>query len=203
MPGLVAALHLRYPKLGISVEDGLGEQLVPRLLEGKLDVVVGRLPASELPEGFQVVELPGAQAAVFVRKGHALTRRTVKLKELANWDFIGFAGDDLGRSQSEQFFGNLGLKAPRTILRSSSLESLLTVVSKSDNLVLLSDMFEQRAAMASLERLRLEQPLWPIKLGICFHRQSLELAPMRTLLELASDESAVDALLEGQAIRDA
>lgn len=201
MPGLVAALHLRYPKLEITVVDGLGEQMVSRLLEGKLDVVVGRLPATELPAGFQVEELPGAEAALFARRGHVLTRRTVALKELVNWDFIGFAGDDLGRWQSEQFFGSLDIKAPRTILRSSSLESLLTVVAKSESLVVLSDMFEQRASVAGLARVKLEQPLWRIKLGICFHRQSLELAPMRTLLELAANEAAVDALLQEAATR--
>ncbi len=202
MPGVIAALHLRFPKLGITVEDGLGEQLVPRLLEGKLDVVVGRLPAGELPEGYEVVELPSAETAVFVRKGHPLSRRTVALQELASWDFIGFTGDQLGRSQSEHFFGGLGLKVPRTVLMSSSLESLLTVVAKSNNLALLSDMFESRAALAGLERLVLDRPLWRISLGICFHRQSLELAPMRALMELAGNEAAVDALLQEHAFQD-
>lgn len=195
MPGLIAALHSRYPKLGITVEDGLGEQLVPRMLDGKLDVVVGRLPTGELPEGYQVVELPSAETAVFVRQGHPLSQRTVAVRELVDWDFIGFTGDDLGRSQSEHYFSDIDLKPPRTILKSTSLESLLTVVAKSDNLALLSDMFDQRAAVAGLQRLKLDRPLWRVKLGICFHRQSLELAPLRTLVELAGNETALEASL--------
>jgi DNA-binding transcriptional LysR family regulator len=195
MPGLIAALHLRYPKLGITVEDGLGEQLVPRLLEGKLDVVVGRMPPGELPDGYKVVALPSAEMAVFVRKGHPLSQRTVAVRELASWDFIGFTGDELGRSQSDQYFVGINLKPPRTILKSSSLEILLTAVTKSDSLALLSDMFEQRAAVAGLQRLQLDQPLWRVDLGICFHRQSLELEPLRTLLELAGNEAALETAL--------
>lgn len=193
MPGLIAALHLRYPKLGITVEDGLGEQLVPRLLEGKLDVVVGRLPPRELPEGYKVVELPSSQMAVFVRKGHPLSQRVVAVHELAGWAFIGFTGDELGRSQSDQYFAGIKLKPPRTVLMSSSLEILLTTVAKSDSLALLSDMLEQRAAIAGLERLKLDSPLWRVDLGICFHQQSLELEPLRTLLKLAGNEAAWEA----------
>jgi LysR family transcriptional regulator, regulator of abg operon len=193
MPGLIAELHLRYPKLEITVEDGLGEQLVLRLLEGKLDVVVGRMPTEELPEGYSAVELPSAETAVFVRKGHPLSQRTVAVGELESWDFIGFTGDELGRSQREQYFRGLGLKPPRMILKSSALETMLTVVAKSDNLALLSDMFEQRAGIAGLQRVQLDRPLWGVDLGICFHRQSLELAPFRTLLELVRNAAAPEA----------
>lgn len=185
MPGLVAALHLRYPQLRIRVEDGLGEKLVPRLLDGKLDVVMGRMPPGALPEGYQVVSLPSAEMVVFVRKDHPLAHREVEVRELASWDFIGFTGDELGRTQTDLYFRGLGMTPPRTILESSSLEILLTTVARSDSLALLSDMMQERAAVVGLQRLKLDQPLWRADLGICFHRQSLELEPMRTLLELA------------------
>jgi DNA-binding transcriptional LysR family regulator len=190
MPALISELHVRYPKLGITVEDGLGEQLVSQLLEGKLDVVVGRMPPTRLPDGYKVVELPSSEMGVFVRKGHPLAQRRVAIRELVDCEVIGFTGDELGRSQSEQYFDGKGLKAPRTILKSSTLEILLTAVAKSDTLALLSDMLEQRAAVAGLERVNLERPLWRVDMGICFHRQSLELEPMRTLLHLAGVEDA-------------
>lgn len=189
MPGLIAALHLRYPKLGITVEDGLGEQLIPRLLDGKLDVVVGRLPPGVLPEGYQVVALPSAEMAVYVRQGHPLSQRVVAVRELTNWEFIGFTGDDLGRSQSEHFFADFDLKPSRTVVKSSSLEILLTAVAKSDSLTLLSNMLEERAIASGLQRLKLDGPLWRVDMGICFHRQSLELEPMKTFLELAGVEA--------------
>lgn len=192
MPGLISALHVRYPRLGITVEDGLGEQLVPRLLDGKLDVVVGRMPLAALPDGYTVLELPRAEMAVYVREGHPLLERTVAVRELANWEFIGFSGDALGRSQSEQYFASHHLQTPRTILESSSLEILLAAVVNSESLALLSDMLEPRAAVAGLRRLELDQPLWAVALGICFHRQSLELEPLRTLLELAADKAGLE-----------
>lgn len=195
MPGLIAALHLRYPKLGITVEDGLGEQLVPRLLDGKLDVVVGRMPPEALPDDYKVVKLPSTEMAVFVRKGHPLSQRVVAVHELANWEVIGFTGDELGRSQRDRYFDGIGVKPPRTIVESSSLEILLTTVAKSDSLAVLLDMFEQRVAAAGLQRLKLDQPLWRVDLGICFHRQSLELEPLRTLLDLAGSDGAREALL--------
>ena len=92
--------------------------------------------------------------------------------------------------QCEQYFDSKNLNAPRTILKSSTLEILLTAVAKSDTLALLSDMLAQRAAAASLQRVELDQPLWRVDMGICFHRQSLELEPMRALLELAGVDPA-------------
>lgn len=189
MPGLVSELHLRYPKLEIKVEDGLGEKLVERLLEGKLDVVFGRMPPSAVPDGYELVELPSAEMTVFVRNGHPLSQRLVPVRELVEWEFIGFSGDALGQAQCASYFKNLNLLPPRTVLQSSSLEILLTAVAKSDNLALLSDMMEERAATAGLQRLRLDQPLWRADLGICFHRQGLESAPLRTLVELATNKA--------------
>ena len=188
MPDLIAALHLRYPRLRIVVEDGLGEHLVGRLLEGKLDVVMGRLPPAGLPEGYAVLDLPSAEMAVYARAGHPLAAREVALRELANWDFIAFTGDELGRSLGDQYFSSHQLRPPRTMLEASSLEILLTTVQRSDSLSLLSDALEPRARLAGLQRLNLDQPLWTVRLGICFHRNSLELQPLRTLLALAGAE---------------
>ena len=195
MPALIAALHLRYPMLGIKVEEGLGERLLARLLAGKLDVVVGRMPPGPLPEGYTLLDLPSAEMAVFVRKGHPLSQRVVPVSELEAWVFIGFSGDDLGHRQSELYFRKLKLKPPRTLLESSSLEVLLAAVATSDSLALLSDMFEPRAAVAGLQRVKLDQPLWRAELGICFHQQTLELEPMRTFLELAASSAPVETSL--------
>jgi DNA-binding transcriptional LysR family regulator len=107
--------------------------------------------------------------AAFLRKGHPLSRRQVAARELADCEVIGFAGDELGHRQSAQYFGNMNLKPPRTVLKSSTLKILLTAVAKSDTLALLSDLLEQRAAVAGLQRLKLDQPLWSVNMGICFH----------------------------------
>lgn len=190
MPALIAELHLRYPKLTITVEDGLGERLVPKLLSGKLDVVIGRMQPDKLPDSYKLLELPNAEMAAFVRSGHPLTQRIVGVRELGNCEVIGFTGDELGDQQRQQYFDSLNLKPPRTVLMSSTLDILLTAVIESNSIALLSDLLQQRAELAGLQRVELDQPLWRVNMGICFHPQSLELKPMRTLMQLAGVEAS-------------
>ncbi|HSW18171.1 MAG TPA: LysR family transcriptional regulator [Ramlibacter sp.] len=186
MPALLAALHARYPKLEITMHSGMADQLLPRLLDGQIDVMLGALPLEPLPPGYDVHELPAAEVRVFCRRGHPLTRLApVSLRQVAEHDFVGFSDDFESQRQAGLRFADTGLTAARTILRSSSLETLLATVAASDSLTLLSDLLLERAEAAGLQQLQLDAPLWRIRLGICYRAQSIELAPLRTLVDMA------------------
>lgn len=186
MPGLLAKLHALYPQLEISLHTGVAEQLTPRLLAGHLDVVFASLPPDPLPQGFASLHLLDAEMALFARKAHPLFRRApLKLKDLDACDFVGFADDQEFSRQAEALFGRKRLRPPRIILRSSSLETLLATVSASDSLAILPSLLAARASAEGLAPLELSQALWRIRVGISYRVESAELAPMKTLLEMA------------------
>lgn len=190
MPALVTQLNARFPRLEIYLHTGLAESLTPRLLDGQLDVVFAALPPQPLPEGFSTVSLPTANMVVFARTGHPLARKKrITLQDLLAWNFFGFSDDPESQRQTEIAFGAVGLRAPRMLLRSSSLETLLTATAASDSLTILNQLLTPRAKEVGLAPLRLVDPLWRIRMGISYRTQGQELAPVKALIQLAGSGS--------------
>ena len=190
MPSLLAALHAQYPQLEITLQSGLVTQLLPRLMDGTLDVLLGSLPPHSLPDKYCVQELPGSDVCVFCRHDHPLTQlENLQLGQLEQCDFIGFLQDHESERQLALRFVDMGLSAPRIILRTSSLETLLATVAASDSLTFLSDLLKDRATAAGLQQLRLDAPLWRIRLGVSYRTDAVEFVPLRSLLVLATGGS--------------
>jgi DNA-binding transcriptional LysR family regulator len=187
MPALLARLHAQFPQLEIVLQTGIADQLTPRLVNGELDIVFASVPRQPLPAGFVTAALPQADMTVFGRRAHPLARRrSVRLRDLAGYDFVGFADDVDFQRHAENAFGAAGMSVPRTILRSSSLDALIATVAASDSLVILADLLSGRVLDAGLSRLRLSEPLWRISMGIMYHEHSAELTPLRTMLDLSA-----------------
>jgi DNA-binding transcriptional LysR family regulator len=168
---------------------GIVEQLMPRLLNGTLDLVMSKMPAVPLPKGFSSIELSRSKMLVLARRSHPLQRKkTVPLKELCAYDFLGFAMNTGYIERLSQLFNARGLPAPTIILKTTSLESLLTVVEKSDNLIVLPDIDMDKEPFHALKPLRLDTPLWDIRLGVHYRTQIAEMAPLKLLLKALSEK---------------
>lgn len=185
MPAVLASLHKRFPRLEVSLQTGVADQLMPRLLEGDLDVVVAAGAGAALPAGFQTIALQQTAMLAFCRQGHALARRRrVPLRELGDCEFAGFSDDADAQHRLDTLFQQHGLRAPRVMLRSTSLATLLATAAVSDSLTILSDLLAPQAEAHGLRRLRLAESLWSLSMGISFRTQIAEMAPLQALLEL-------------------
>jgi DNA-binding transcriptional LysR family regulator len=194
MPSVLARLHEEFPHLEITLETGLGQPLLQRLLSGHLDVVLARMPTDPLPSGFSLVELAPTWNIVYSRGGHPLQkRRKVALQDLCTHEFVGFANDQEAVARSRTFFDGYGLPVPRVLLRVTSVEALLSVVAKSDCLAILPDMDIPELAALGLRRVRLAAPLWNVRVAVCYRTQIAEMAPMRALLDVVLGKRPVGA----------
>lgn len=186
MPQWLATLHARFPRLEIALHTGVSEYLTPQLLDGHLDVLVASTPREPLPAGFTTVPLAEVDMVVFARRDHALAgRRRPALAHVAGHDFVCFADDPEWQRQADAAFGAAGLKPPRVVLQSSSLEVLLAAVAASDSLALMSASLAPRAAASGLVPLRLPAPVWRIRMALSHRDQAAEFAPVRDLLAMA------------------
>jgi DNA-binding transcriptional LysR family regulator len=184
MPTLLAQLHKEFPSLGITMETGIVEQLIPRLLDGTLDVVMSKMPAVPLPKGFSFIELSKNKMVVLARRDHPLQRnKAVPLKELCAYDFLGFAMNKGYIEQLSHLFNTHNLPAPNIILKTTSFETLLTVVAKSDNLIVLPDIGMDKELFHALKPLRLDTSLWDMRFGVHYRTQIAEMAPLKFLLK--------------------
>jgi DNA-binding transcriptional LysR family regulator len=75
MPRALALLKQRSTSTNVQVTEGTSHTLLPQLWEGKVDLVVGRLPARTPSNGFEERELLEEQLLVVVGPKHPLARR--------------------------------------------------------------------------------------------------------------------------------
>jgi DNA-binding transcriptional LysR family regulator len=189
MPTVLARLHKEFPLLGITMETGIVDQLIPRLLNGTLDFVIAKMPTEPLPKGFSSIELSTKRMVVLARWNHPLRRiKPIPLKELCSYDFLGFAMNTGHVEQLSRFFNAHKLPAPSFILKTTSLESLLVIAAESDNLIILPDVDRDKKLFHAVKPLPLDTPLWDIRFGVCYRTQIAEMAPLKLLLKALSEK---------------
>lgn len=74
LPDSISFFRARYPQSEIIVNGGLTLRLLPRLLDGSIDLVIGPQPGGPLPTTVQATPLFTSENVVVVRKGHPLHR---------------------------------------------------------------------------------------------------------------------------------
>jgi LysR family pca operon transcriptional activator len=72
MPGVVARLSERRPELQVMVSQGLSEELIPDLIAGQLDLIVGRLYDPPSPDGLKRETLYQEPISVVAYPGHPI-----------------------------------------------------------------------------------------------------------------------------------
>ncbi len=105
LPLAIAEVLRTRPRLTIAVVEGTNEQLLPRLRDGELDMVVGRLAADRLRSGTDQVHLFDEKVALFVRPDHPLAgRRHLGFEELKPYGWILPPAEITLRRHIDQFF---------------------------------------------------------------------------------------------------
>jgi LysR family transcriptional regulator, regulator of abg operon len=74
LPEAIFFFRARYPQAEIFVHGGLPLKLLPRLLDGSIDLLIGPRPGIALPPSVHATALFVSQNAIVVRKGHPLQR---------------------------------------------------------------------------------------------------------------------------------
>ena len=85
LPDAIALLKKERPEVAISVVVGTYDILVPSLLVGDLDMVLGRLPEQGRSRALVYEEFYAEPVCLVTRRGHPLTRkRRLGLRDLSN-----------------------------------------------------------------------------------------------------------------------
>ena len=86
LPGVISFFMARFPACDIDVQGGLPSRLLPRLLEGTLDLVIGPKPGVDMRANIQSTPLFFSDNVIIVRKGHPLERaRSLREFGEAKW----------------------------------------------------------------------------------------------------------------------
>jgi DNA-binding transcriptional LysR family regulator len=122
LPDAIAMLKKQRPAVAISVVVGTYDILMPSLLVGDLDMVLGRLPDEGRSRALVYEEFYAEPICVVARRGHPLARkRRLSLRELANEPWLLPLPETALRRQIERAFVEAGAPLPRNVIESVSI----------------------------------------------------------------------------------
>lgn len=129
-------LKAAHPTIEANVEVGTSDFLVPRLLEGQLDFVIGRVPGHMDLAAFDVRPVQSELVKLLVRHDHPLAgEHPVPLAALGAFEWVMQPPGTPLRRAMDYTFAIHGLPLPRVSLVSTSTLLSLSMIWRSDAVV--------------------------------------------------------------------
>ena len=120
LPGVLTRLKATHPALGVRLQQGRTEELLPLLASGEIDLIVGRLYPPQIPDGFEREALWPEPISILARPQHPLfDAKRVTIAELRRYDLVLPTVTQRVGQEIETLLSVLDL-APTASLRSSS-----------------------------------------------------------------------------------
>ena len=142
MPELMTVLLKHHQSISITAVEGLDDQLLPALLSGDLDLVLGPL-AGIFPASAEIVEdaLFDDPFSIGVGPNHALRdRRAITLPELSDAAWILPLPGNSYRRHIEALFMTEGVAWPSNCLLTSSLALVESVLARTDRVTMITEL---------------------------------------------------------------
>ncbi|HWW33109.1 MAG TPA: LysR substrate-binding domain-containing protein [Steroidobacteraceae bacterium] len=134
LPEAIALLKKQRPGVAISVVVGTYDILMPALLGGDLDMVLGRLPEEGRSRALVYEEFYAEPICIVTRRGHPLSRkRRLSLRDLSNEAWLLPLPETALRRQIERAFVEAGAPLPRNVIESVSILTNRALLRKSDS----------------------------------------------------------------------
>jgi DNA-binding transcriptional LysR family regulator len=199
VPLAIARMKQRHPGVLVRIESDTSRELIQRLLQGELDMVVGRVLDSRLAAGLTYEPLAADEPHAIIAGGrHPLAGRALQISSLIEQPWILPPAGSLLRDKLTAMFVQLGLPLPSNIVEAVSLPVITTLLQQSNLVTALPEEAVQSSCKAgNLTVLVRKLPLEVESLGL-ITRGDLKLSSgaqlmLRTLRELAGERHPVES----------
>ena len=178
-----------HPRVRVTLQLDTSDLLVPGLLRGDLDVVLGRLPDQFRGEELEIDAMEGERMAVVARPGHALAgRRKVSVGDLVTATWILHPTGSPMRRRIEQALQEVSMIPPLDIVETSSILATTALLESTDMIsVVPLDVARHYANYGMLSILPVELPISLAKLGILTRRQKDPSPAVKAFLRTLKD----------------
>jgi DNA-binding transcriptional LysR family regulator len=165
----VLAFKAQHPKVRVAIEVGTSDTLLPALIRGDFDLVLGRLPDQLDSQGLDIQLFEqGERMRIIARPGHPLANRPKsRLADLAPLTWILHPIDSPMRRQVENALKAAQLIQPLDIVETSSILATTAMLESSDMIAVVpNDVAEHYARYGMITVLPVELPLAMANLGL-------------------------------------
>lgn len=191
VPQAIAKLHARFPQLRIDLQLGANPRMLPSLLNGDLDLLVGRIPGARLPDYIETRRIADVRMRVIAAADHKLARqRLITGKDLAAYPWAVLQDDDETIAEREAMFKRMGSPPPHIAVESTSLTAIFQLLRASPYLGCLASGLPGSAIGQGLVEIRLPTDGFRFRAGAMFARTLANVAPINVLIELLRAEVA-------------
>ncbi|MWA06570.1 LysR family transcriptional regulator [Actinomadura sp. LD22] len=141
LPRAIAALKRDRPGITVIVQEATFDAQVPRLLDGEIDLILGRLnPIGDL-RGLRQITLYGEPVRLVARHGHpARSRPGLALADLLDYPWVLPLEQTALRAELEQVFRAEGLEPPGDLVECTSVLTVRTLVRDTDMIAALPQL---------------------------------------------------------------
>ncbi|MGK4907849.1 LysR family transcriptional regulator [Streptomyces albus] len=177
LPRAIVALKRQYPGIIVTVREATFDIQAPQLLDGRLDLVVGRLNPLGAQRGLRQIALYDDPVRLVACAGHPATRPdSVGLADLTDYPWALPLGQTALRQELEEVFREAGLSLPADRVECSSITTVWALLTHTDAIAVLPDMVAR--ALPGLAQL-------PVPLDRVRQRVGVTVADARPLTPVA------------------
>ena len=183
LPAACTRLMKEAPRLRIDITISDNDELVPSILDGRLDLALNTVPPQRY-EGVEHIHIADDQYVAFASADHPLVRRRrLSLDDLVAQHWASSTADYRPKQLLMRAFSERGLPAPRFMLQSRSVRLRLQMISASNLLGFGPRCVVDTAAAAPLRLkvLRVKELTLPRTVGVMY-REGAYLPPAATRL---------------------
>ena len=195
LPRSVALLKQRSPRTNVLLREGTMERLLPLLLQGELDLIVGRLAEKHvLPElGGKV--LSQEPVMLIARPGHALARRKkLSWADIMDCQWVLPSSEGLLYEPLERTFEQHGFPKPANFIEVLSVQFVLAYLQQTDAIATMTrDIAHHYRRQGLVSVLPFYFPKLIRPLGITWNL-SRTMSPSTTLLIECLEEAAASGM---------
>jgi DNA-binding transcriptional LysR family regulator len=189
VPHALALLKQRSPTTNVQVIEGTSPVLLPQLWEGKLDLVVGRLPALSPSAGFAEKPLLEEQLRVVAGPHHPLAqRKRLQWSDLENYPWVLPPAVSQMREPLEQVLLEHGMDIDRNYIETQSVHLTRAYLYLSDAVSVMAHAAAHDGTQP-LAVLPLKLPSMLRAAGVLWNRNRL-LSPAAELMMACLDDVA-------------
>jgi DNA-binding transcriptional LysR family regulator len=176
IPEAVTRLKEKRKNLRVTVIEGMAVNLLPRLLRGELDIVVGVIPNPIEDTLVHTEFLYDENLCLLASAQHPLgSKKKVTLKETLDFPWlVGWTAGGIDQAVSDSF-EEYGLSPPLPKIETDSFTCVRSMLKTTNYLAILPErLFEMEVQSGVLKALPLKAKLqrWKRPMAICYRRNS-------------------------------
>jgi len=141
IPSVIASIKERHPHLLISVEMDFSRPLVAKLLQGRLDFVIGRILDSPGADELNFEPLCDEPHSIIARAAHPFAKRQgLMIEDVLELGWILQGAGSLARGHFDSMLLERGLAHPKNVVETSALPVTMALLQITDMVAVLPEL---------------------------------------------------------------